>query len=382
MHRYVALYVSMVFLAANCGSATRKATKAISDNSVPFAKSTPLPSREIASVSECAEPSECQRACEDREIQACTSWGDMLFVKEPARAEALWRDACQRRDGIACVRMMALAAAEPHMADAYARHACAYGAVNACELLGSLLMLRGLSSENEQRTALLRDAAGVFEMGCGFEHWQSCLRAGDAYQQKELAGPLSLLDRLVTRAFELATSACEDEDVDACLFRGLVFEVRKEHENATASYARACRVYLEAVSHMPYADAVQKHPCRHASELAVVPPPESLERTNSPGSLHAIEARRISGKPRIIPPKLVRTAMARSGRSRIDADVRMCLSLSGLVVSLRIVRSSEFASYDLKLLENMRTWRYSPFLIDGKPSPVCTAITFVYTQRN
>jgi TonB family protein len=397
MNRYVVLYVSTVFLIAGCGGATRKGTMASSDAALSFAMSTPVPSREIASVSECAATAECQRACEAGHIRACTRWGDMLHGAEPGRAEALWLDACQRRDGIACVRMMALAASEPRIADAYARHACAYGAVNACELLGSIVMLRGLDRENEQRTALLRDAAGIFEMACGFDQWQSCLSAGHTYAHKELASQPSLLSRLVARAFELAGGACEARDIDACLFRGLMLEKLDKLDSAKEHYARGCRIYLEAASTMPYADAVRGQPCRRASELAVAPPAESIERTESsdlriertessdlPHVVReiAIEARRISGKRTVMPSAPVRVTMQRLGRSRLDAVVLMCLSSSGLVDILRIVESSEFASYDRQLLETMRTWRYSPYVLDGTAKRVCTRITFVYKQRN
>jgi TonB family protein len=390
MHRYVVLYVSAVFMVAGCGGVTRKGSVAFSDAAVSFARRKPALSHEIASVSECAATAECQRTCEAGHIQACTSWGDMLYTEEPASAEVLWLDACRRRDGLACVRMMALAASEPRIADAYARHACAYGAVNACEFLGSILMLRGLDSENEQRAALLRDAAGVFEMGCGFDQWQSCLSAGHTYAHKELASPPSLLSRLVARTFELAAGACEARDIDACLFRGLVLEKLGKVDSAREHYARGCRIYLEAASTMPYADAVRGRPCRRASELAVVPPAESIERTESSDLPHvarivagiAIEARRISGKRAIMPSAPVRATMQRLERSGFDAVVVMCLSSSGLVDILRIVESSEFASYDRQLLETMRTWRYSPYVIDGKASRVCTMITFVYKQRN
>jgi hypothetical protein len=58
MNRYVVLYVSTVFLVAGCGGATRKGTMASSDAALSFAMSTPVPSREIVSKSECAATAE------------------------------------------------------------------------------------------------------------------------------------------------------------------------------------------------------------------------------------------------------------------------------------------------------------------------------------
>jgi hypothetical protein len=29
----------------------------------------------------------------------------------------------------------------------------------------------------------------------------------------------------------------------------------------------------------------------------------------------------------------------------------------------------------------MRNWRYKPYLVNGKAVPVCTAVTFIYSQK-
>jgi hypothetical protein len=30
------------------------------------------------------------------------------------------------------------------------------------------------------------------------------------------------------------------------------------------------------------------------------------------------------------------------------------------------------------LLDAIRAWRYQPFVVDGKPTPVCTRVMFVF----
>lgn len=116
----------------------------------------------------------------------------------------------------------------------------------------------------------------------------------------------------------------------------------------------------------------------------MLPPAESIEPAESPDvsyeSGQVIEARRISGSRAIMPSAAVRIAMKELGRSILEARVTLCLSSSGLVQRLRIAKSSEAASYDLSLLETMRMWRYSPYVLDGEPLPVCTVITFLYKQ--
>jgi hypothetical protein len=74
--------------------------------------------------------------------------------------------------------------------------------------------------------------------------------------------------------------------------------------------------------------------------------------------------------------------MQRQEHSLIGAHMKLCLSSSGLVENLRFNGASGFPSYDLKLLETILTWRYRPFMIDGKASPVCTLLTFTYLQIN
>ncbi len=46
-----------------------------------------------------------------------------------------------------------------------------------------------------------------------------------------------------------------------------------------------------------------------------------------------------------------------------------------------MIRSSGFARYDRRLEYFIRQWIYSPYLVDDKPVPVCTAVTFIYSQR-
>jgi outer membrane biosynthesis protein TonB len=51
------------------------------------------------------------------------------------------------------------------------------------------------------------------------------------------------------------------------------------------------------------------------------------------------------------------------------------------VSEVRTLRSTRSLKYDTKILSQMKSWTYEPTLIDGKPSKVCTTITFIYTQR-
>jgi cysteine-rich repeat protein len=92
-----------------------------------------------------------------------------------------------------------------------------------------------------------------------------------------------------------------------------------------------------------------------------------------------IEGFRIAGDPQIHPPESVREAMNEDRKSRAIGIVRMCLSTSGAVESIRVVRSTGYALYDQLLTQRMRGWRYLPYrTASGTPVPACTAVTFIY----
>jgi hypothetical protein len=47
-----------------------------------------------------------------------------------------------------------------------------------------------------------------------------------------------------------------------------------------------------------------------------------------------------------------------------------------------MLKSTGVPAYDRKLIHDMREgWRYRPLLLEGVPSPVCTAVTFIYEQH-
>lgn len=50
--------------------------------------------------------------------------------------------------------------------------------------------------------------------------------------------------------------------------------------------------------------------------------------------------------------------------------------------SITQLKSTGFPAYDSKIKREMNVWKYRPFLINGKPAPVCTAVTFIYNQKS
>jgi protein TonB len=110
------------------------------------------------------------------------------------------------------------------------------------------------------------------------------------------------------------------------------------------------------------------------------PPPPPPEKPRVVAQV-AVEAQRISGEKSIQPDDMTKIQMQRDAKDRIDSNYKMCLSKTGEIASINMMKSSGYPEYDRKIQGKMQEWRYKPYLVNGEPSPVCTVITFIYTQR-
>ena len=93
-----------------------------------------------------------------------------------------------------------------------------------------------------------------------------------------------------------------------------------------------------------------------------------------------LEVRRVAGNTLIEPDNHTKRLLDVNHQRRIRATYRLCLDREGRPERIDLIESSGYASYDRELAHGMSTWLYSPFIVNDKPSPVCTAITFIYKQ--
>ncbi len=98
-------------------------------------------------------------------------------------------------------------------------------------------------------------------------------------------------------------------------------------------------------------------------------------------SPRAVETKRIAGDKLVAPSALTKAEIQSSGNSRIRGAFRFCIDTAGKVASIELIRSTGFPSYDHKIANSIKHWAYSPFLDDDRPISVCTAVTFIYSQR-
>ena len=94
-----------------------------------------------------------------------------------------------------------------------------------------------------------------------------------------------------------------------------------------------------------------------------------------------LEPGRVAGTRDIQPDTGDASAIAGSGQG-VTAVLELCLDTDGAPQRIHIVRSSGYGGYDLKLATAMAEWRYTPFLVAGKPKPVCTSVTFIYPPQS
>jgi TonB family protein len=115
-----------------------------------------------------------------------------------------------------------------------------------------------------------------------------------------------------------------------------------------------------------------------AYELALPPPPPPPRaETVTPT---ALEAFRLTGDKNILPDDATKVEIQKAGKTRLVVPVKLCVDVSGQVAKVALLKSSGFTGYDATIVTAMKTWTYRPFLVNGVASPVCTAITFIYTQ--
>jgi serine/threonine protein kinase len=117
--------------------------------------------------------------------------------------------------------------------------------------------------------------------------------------------------------------------------------------------------------------------------LSAVPPTE----TAAPAVAQivaptALDANRVAGDKSIVPDELTMAAIGRSGHDTLVSTYKICLTADGSISNVSQLRSTGFPDYDAKIVNTIRRdWRYKPFVINGRPTPVCTALRFIYSQK-
>lgn len=118
--------------------------------------------------------------------------------------------------------------------------------------------------------------------------------------------------------------------------------------------------------------------------VAVAPPPPPPPPPAPPPNVAptALEQKRIAGEKNIVPDDITKTEITRSGKDKLIGSYKLCITADGNIKKIDQLKSTGFPAYDSKIQNTIRgEWRYSPFMVNGKAAEVCTAVTFIYSQK-
>jgi hypothetical protein len=121
-----------------------------------------------------------------------------------------------------------------------------------------------------------------------------------------------------------------------------------------------------------------------APTTAAVPPPVAAPTPANPTVVApaALDANRIAGDKSIVPDETTMDAISRAGSDKLISSYKVCVNAEGAIATVSQLKSSGFPAYDEKIQNTIRReWRYRPYLVNGKPTPVCTAFRFIYSQK-
>jgi hypothetical protein len=122
-----------------------------------------------------------------------------------------------------------------------------------------------------------------------------------------------------------------------------------------------------AMTHFAYPDAGRTEPVPFVGDL----PADDAVPNVHPRALH-----RLRGDSLITPDD-----KHRFSGGRVVGSFKVCLDEAGKVESVKLLDSTSIPDYDAKIIRLVGTWQYRPFMVGGRAVRVCTALTFIYTQR-
>ncbi len=108
------------------------------------------------------------------------------------------------------------------------------------------------------------------------------------------------------------------------------------------------------------------------------PPPADRPQLVPPTML---EGSRIAGEKAIAPDDATKIDIARGQKTKVVGSFKLCVDVAGAINTVSQLKSTGFAAYDGKIIHTIRTtWKYKPYQLNGRAVPVCTAVTFIYSQ--
>lgn len=93
------------------------------------------------------------------------------------------------------------------------------------------------------------------------------------------------------------------------------------------------------------------------------------------------QTKRIAGDITIVPNDEEKVLVQRSRVTTLVGAYRYCFDETGKVVDVTRLEPTGLLGYDRRLKEGITTWRFAPYMLDGKAVKVCTGVKFIYKQQ-
>jgi periplasmic protein TonB len=110
------------------------------------------------------------------------------------------------------------------------------------------------------------------------------------------------------------------------------------------------------------------------------PPPPPPEPPPKPKVVPptVLEAQKISGGIPPLPPTVKEAAFVTLGNQpgQLTAIFKVCVGPSGAIAEATLVKSSGAPALDEFIKQSLQTWRYRPYMVNGKPTPICGTKVF------
>lgn len=114
-----------------------------------------------------------------------------------------------------------------------------------------------------------------------------------------------------------------------------------------------------------------------APEPALASSASSAAPANVPPSV--LDQHRLGGgRIEPAPDAATRAEMATAQVTRVVGVFKLCVDAAGGITEVKPLKSTGFAGYDRTIEAELRRWQYRPVEIEGRPSAICTAQTFIY----
>lgn len=137
-------------------------------------------------------------------------------------------------------------------------------------------------------------------------------------------------------------------------------------------------VVLGGTSPVPVCSLVRlSHPPMESPEIL----PVAFEVPEKAIRVPIVGLAMIEGEKNVTPNDDDKGKLMRYAPVRVVGSFMFCIDDAGKVDKVGVLDPTGLPRYDARIQQTIATWKYRPYVLDGKPVRVCSAVTFVYSQR-